>query len=529
MRSGLSKRSTLGLIVIAMAAPALACFSEICPSQTTDAPSRQFAEALQQKLATVALQVTLAGNLRDFSVQQPESDPIPKQMLARYSEEYRQSVDRDPANADLHYRFSLFLVELGDTIGARAELQNAIHLDPNLKRARNQLGILSLSGDRAASESELRSAMAGDSKLVESKNNLGALFALEGKYIEAAEFLRDATSDRPTYAEAHVNLGYVFMALGNHSDAEKEFREALYLRPNYVTALNALGMVSLKLGRGQDAVEILQRVVHARPDSAPAHANLGMALAADGFDLAGALEQFSTAIRLDPSSSTLYYARGRILNDLKRPEEARADLETACRLRPDYFEALYLLAEIERQLGNVQRSADLLKNVVRLEPDNADAQLSLGRNLVSLGRFEEAVQHLRKAVELSPDNADVLYNLAQALNKMGSPEAKSYLERFRRVKQQIETDDRIQHLGSYGLEAAANKDWSQAIADFKEAIKLCDRCTALEDLHRNLGLIYVLHGDVEEGKRELQTALQMKPTDLDARRALESLPKDAPR
>src|SRR5437868_1655547 len=302
MRSGISKRSTIGLMVIAMAASALVCFSDICHSQTSDASSPQLPEALQQKHATLVLRTTLAGNLQDFITEQPDGDPIPKQILARYTEEYRQSVDGDPSNADSHYLLSLLLVELGDTTAARAELQNAIHLDPNMKRARNQLGILYIPTDRPAAESEFRSAMAGDSKVVEAKNNLAALLALQGKYVEAAEFLRDVTNDRPTYAEAHANLGYVLMALGDHREAEKEFRKTLRLRPNDLAALNALGMVSIKLDRGQDAVEILQRLVNARPDSAPAHANLAMALAADGFDLAGALQQFSTAIRLEPSS-----------------------------------------------------------------------------------------------------------------------------------------------------------------------------------------------------------------------------------
>src|SRR5438105_2662170 len=84
----------------------------VCHSQTSDASSPQLPEALQQKHATLVLRTTLAGNLQDFITEQPDGDPIPKQILARYTEEYRQSVDGDPSNADSHYLLSLLLVEL---------------------------------------------------------------------------------------------------------------------------------------------------------------------------------------------------------------------------------------------------------------------------------------------------------------------------------------------------------------------------------------------------------------------------------
>jgi len=80
-------------------------------------------------------------------------------------------------------------------------------------------------------------------------------------------------------------------------------------------------------------------------------------------------------------------------------------------------------------------------------------------------------------------------------------------------------------LGSYGLESANAKDWPQAVKNFKEALELCGLCASAEDLHRNLGLIFVLKGEIEVGRQELEKALKLKPDDADARRALESLPK----
>jgi tetratricopeptide (TPR) repeat protein len=284
-------------------------------------------------------------------------------------------------------------------------------------------------------------------------------------------------------------------------------------------------MILAKVGRGDEAIEIFQKVAQIQTDSAIAHLNLGSALSADGFDLPRALDQFSEAIRLDPSSAAAHFSKGQVLFELNRFEESRAALDTACRLQPNNVQALYLFAQVEKKIGNVQGSVETLDHLVTLEPSSSDAQLLLGRNLLLLGKTDEAIHHLQISVGANPNNEDALYALAQALNKVGNPEAKVFLERFQTLKQQREVDDRIQKLGSYGLEAANAKDWPQAVKDFKEALELCGQCTSAEDLHRNLGLIYVLKGEVEAGRGELETALRIRPDDADARRALASLPK----
>ena len=75
----------------------------------------------------------------------------------------------------------------------------------------------------------------------------------------------------------------------------------------------------------------------------------------------------------------------------------------------------------------------------------------------------------------------------------------------------------------YGLEAYNARNWTQAIEDLKEALQICGNCRFSAELHRNLGLVCCHKGDIEVGKRELETALKLKPDDDDARRALEIL------
>jgi tetratricopeptide (TPR) repeat protein len=510
-------------------------FAQLCLSQAEQTPIPQSVRTMRQESATVELRSTLAGNMQDLDVTvdgfNKEADRLEQESLARDAKAYRERLKADLNNADLHFHLSFVLARLGQKRAAQDELETAVHLDQNLVKARNQLAILYITnGERTKAENEFQAAILSDPMFVEAKNNLAVLYAWTGRKTEAFQLFRDALDERPNYAEAHVNLGLVLAGEGKYPEAEKEVRLALRLTPDNLNALSALGMLKVKLSRGEEAVEILRKVAKQQPDSAGARSNLGMALVRDGFDLTGALEQFSEAIRLQPQSAPLHLNKGRVLKDLNRTDEARIDLEAACQIQPDYPEALFLLAQVEKQLGNIQLSTEALGHLVFLEPSNADAQLLLGRNLLSLGKTEEAIHHLQIAVGVNSNSQDALYTLAQALGKAGKPEAKLYMERFQQLKQQVETDDRVQTLGSYGLEAANARDWPQAVAHFKEAIELCGQCPSSADLHRNLGLVYVLKGDIESGRDELETVLRIKPNDTDARKALESLPvkKTAP-
>src|SRR5436309_13779147 len=96
---------------------------------------------------------------------------------------------------------------------------------------------------------------------------------------------------------------------------------------------------------------------------------MGIALI-DTNDLDGALDQFSEAVRLAPSSPPAEYNRGRVLYALHRPEEARQSLEVAVKLSPEYVDAMLLLGIIEH---TSPRATALVRRVVEPEPSNAQA------------------------------------------------------------------------------------------------------------------------------------------------------------
>jgi Flp pilus assembly protein TadD len=80
-------------------------------------------------------------------------------------------------------------------------------------------------------------------------------------------------------------------------------------------------------------------------------------------------------------------------------------------------------------------------------------------------------------------------------------------------------------LGNFALASPAAHDWPEAIAQLKEALKICEHCPALPLLRKDLGLIYCRSGDQKDGLAELLEAQKLAPQDPDIATALEILRK----
>jgi tetratricopeptide (TPR) repeat protein len=278
-------------------------------------------------------------------------------------------------------------------------------------------------------------------------------------------------------------------------------------------------MVQVKLQRAGEAAETFRKVIALEPNSAEAHLNLGITLTST-WDFEGAVKDFTEAVRLAPRLAATHYNRGRTLYILHRYEEAKVELETACHVDPRQASALYFLALIERRRNDGERCAKLAQRVVALEPKNTDALSLEGQCVSRIGKEEEAIALWKRAVEIDPQYAPALYRLSKALEKSDPQKAHMYEARFTVSEKCQKSIDQAETLNNMALKLASADDWFEAIEQLSHALQICQACPEQEDLHRNLGLVYSRSGDLQNGARELRVALQLKPDDADALKAL---------
>src|SRR6266481_9569924 len=212
------------------------------------ASALELAKQMQQEGASAEIQVTLAGNLKDFSVASGEvsSDATRRAQQSQVgaaAAAFREALKSGSDNAELHFDLSLALARLGDSGAAQVELEVAIRSDPSMAKAYNQLGIWHIrNNETVKAEDAFKAAILANSQFVEAKNNLGVLYACTGKDRDAIELFRAATQGRPDYPAAHVNLGLVLAGDGKYAEAEKEFRLALRSSPKLLYGLSVLAV-----------------------------------------------------------------------------------------------------------------------------------------------------------------------------------------------------------------------------------------------------------------------------------------------
>ena len=118
----------------------------------------------------------------------------------------------------------------------------------------------------------------------------------------------------------------------------------------------------------------------------------------------------SEAIKADPNNPQAYNARGAVLAQAGKTEDALADFNKAISLDPTYAPAYANRGQAYRQSRRPDQAMADYERAIALDANSAAAYL--GRGLVRKERNQpqEALEDFNKAIALSPDSAEAHYN-----------------------------------------------------------------------------------------------------------------------
>jgi tetratricopeptide (TPR) repeat protein len=101
---------------------------------------------------------------------------------------YREAIAGDPKNAIYRYQLSIALNQAGDVQGEKAQLEEAVKLNPKLPGAQNALGyLLSRGGDADGATEHFRMAVQAAPAWVQAWINLAASLAVQAHFDQARE------------------------------------------------------------------------------------------------------------------------------------------------------------------------------------------------------------------------------------------------------------------------------------------------------------------------------------------------------
>ena len=162
------------------------------------------------------------------------------------------------------------------------------------------------------------------------------------------------------------------------------------------------------------ASEQLRQAVTAAPDVAEAYFYRGLCSRNLG-RLEEAMEQYATALRLDPSMFEAAGNLGSILLLQRRHDEAERVFAFWAERCPEEPAFTRKLAVAKLGAGNPREALALLRPHVEQHPEDSVALVAVGNALLDLGHVDRAIQALDAASWLCPDDFQVNYDLSQAL------------------------------------------------------------------------------------------------------------------
>jgi tetratricopeptide (TPR) repeat protein len=264
--------------------------------------------------------------------------------------------------------------------------------------------------------------------------NLG-LAAMRAKHYDRAQSAFEvALQVRPDDVDAHIALGRLASLMGDQTRAVYVLAQARKLAPPRADVLLALAQASQGASYFGDAVLAYDEYLKLRPDDDAIRRDRAFILGYGDAGRAEGLKELIGYVHRHPNDAIGYFDLAQLSYHADRLR-ALEQISTAVRLDPSFEPARFVRAWLLHRLGREQEALLDLQSAIRLNPHDALAFDELGLVYMNLDKPVEAQKALRQAVEISPNQPAGLVHLARALVEAGHPEeAQPFFDRFRKAQ-----------------------------------------------------------------------------------------------
>jgi len=396
--------------------------------------------------------------------------------------------------ASIHYETAVMKFNQDELEASLLELKKALNLNPDLLSARILLARIFLKlGDGVAAEAVVSNARRlGADPALFWPIRAAALFQ-QLKFKELLALVPKTGLPPAIQSQLLVYRGRASLELGIADDAEDSFKAAIELAPLAPSPRVWLASTAFRSGNLVIAQTRAKSATLTAPDDPESWNILGSVEHARGkLDLA--LEAYNHALSLQPDHQEVRVSRAGLLIDLKKIDQAGADIDYLHKHfsrdpRGAYLESVYLsmrgkpakarealtratalltdmstriidqspqlqlLAGIANyEIGSYERAQAFLRKYIERQPKQAGPRKLLASILIRQRRATEAVRILEPALKFAPRDSRLLLLLGTAWMQKGRHAiATGYLEKAARLKTnspEVQTRLALSRLGS---------------------------------------------------------------------------------
>lgn len=235
---------------------------------------------------------------------------------------------------------------------------------------------------------------------------VASALGLELRPEERRELASHGTGLPDAYNYFLQGRGYLEKGPESMDSAITLFTRALELDPNYGLARAELGTAYWsKYESGKDktfipkARQACSKAVELGNAGASGHVCLGVLENGAG-NYEKAVEEFTRAIQLDPSSDGAYTGMASAYERLGKLNDAEKTYQQVINLRPKYWKGYNLLGIFYCRQSQYDKCAAMFQKVAELTPDSFRGYANVGAAYLADGKYAEAIQPLKKSLQV---------------------------------------------------------------------------------------------------------------------------------
>jgi len=331
---------------------------------------------MSKKVISFLILLSMAGACRQSPEAPAAKEPGPGSEEIKGLTALNEEIKKNPGDAELYYsRADLYLLN-GKTREGLADLEEAIALDSSqayfyLRLADELMRIenkeLQLPDSKRAIETLLR-YLKRDPENEKVNQKLADLYIYTKQNKAALDLLQSMIDRAPYQPPAYFKRGFIFKSMGDTAAAVRAFRKASEQDPSYFEAYMQLGLLHNR----------------SRPQLA--------------------LQYYNNALDIRPGSKEALYAKARLLQDLKRYEEAKKIYREMVRIDAQDEQIFYNLGYLYYEQDSLEKAERNFNIAIGLNPAFDFAYYARGVVRESRGNPAGAVSDYQNALRINPEH-----------------------------------------------------------------------------------------------------------------------------
>jgi len=240
-------------------------------------------------------------------------------------------------------------------------------------------------------------------KNVDIYNYLGLSYYKLDLYEQSALNYAKALDINPEDDNILANAGLNYMAQGKIDSARICFERSLSINPyNSVAAFN----LSLYGSDSSiDQIRQLDQLIEKNKDFPMAYAQRAYQYYIDG-NYTAAIEDYNSAIRLDPNNSEYFLERGMLYEKIDQTDNAIRDFKTALKYDINNFQIWYNLGNAYFRIEDYNLSIEYYSEAIEINPQMPELYYNRSITFYNLKEVEKACQDMKKAHSLGIQKAE---------------------------------------------------------------------------------------------------------------------------